>query len=408
MNTFRKQFVLSAFLLVALFDGTVLAQVQPLPIDSIIKARITADGNVSGRGTDFLINLGVPRDNSDGLTLPAGHRMEIILPPEFVNNRQVTNVNTGMTTNADTETVFTSNACTIGNFVCNTSVFVQGWPQRPIATVLPTANKNSPDDFQFNTPVYLLSTGDTENVFVHEAQMEVRPGSAPPGPGIKQIHMILPGFSIPEVQVPTDFPITVRETRVIENDEIEILREGTAPFTVIPETQPSINLTSVFDPMRRNTVYQEVAFGEDPLPYEFYLWDGDGGSFTGVRFDGLDVLDESQNKIGRITITGPEGAAGQALAAPNPSTDIDGGDVFFNRPTARLTAQFTPGGLAGDYVTTIEMFSKDDIGMVNPTIVSTEMLTVNVVPEPTSFGLSLLATCGLGLALRRKRVGRTR
>ena len=220
--------------------------------------------------------------------------------------------------------------------------------------------------------------------------------------------MILPGFSNADVQVPTNFPITVRETRVIENDEIEILREGTALFTVIPETQPSINLTSVFDLMRSNTVYQEVDFGDDPLPYEFYLWDGDGGSFTGVRFDGLDVLDDSDNKIGRITITGPEGAIGQALAAPNPSTDISGGDVFFNRPTARLTAQLTPGDLVGVYVTTIEMFSKSDIGMVDPNIVSTETLTVNVIPEPTSFGLSLLAACGLGLALRRKRVGHTR
>ena len=147
-----------------------------------------------GRATDFLINLGVPNDNRPGFTLPAGNRFEVILPPEFVNDREVIDVNTGMSTAVQTETVFTSNSCAIGNFVCNTSVFVQGWPQRPLVTVFPIAGRNSPDDFQFDTEIYLLSNGENENHFIHEARIEVGPGSVPPGPGIKQIHMILPGF----------------------------------------------------------------------------------------------------------------------------------------------------------------------------------------------------------------------
>ncbi|MCA9217905.1 MAG: hypothetical protein KDB27_32770, partial [Planctomycetales bacterium] len=303
-----------------------------------------------------------------------------------------------------TETVFTSNSCAIGNFVCNTSVFVQGWPQRPLVTVLPPANRNSPDDFVHATDVYTLSSGATENVFVHTAALDVGPGSAPPGPGIKQIHMILPGFSNPNVEVPTDYEIVVRQTRTGENGDVQVIREGSGPFTVIPEVEPSINLTSVFDPTRSNTVYQEIMPGETPRPYEFYMWNGEGTGYTGISFDGENVLDDAQRKIGRISITGPAGATGQSLVSVAPSSSLDGGDVFFGLDTARLTAQFTPGNLPGEYVSTIEMFSKSDIGMENPAIVSAERLTVQVVPEPTSMLLGFLPVWLLGMKLRRRRV----
>ncbi|MCA9217293.1 MAG: hypothetical protein KDB27_29690, partial [Planctomycetales bacterium] len=72
-------------------------------ISSIIKTRITSDGDVAGRPTDFLINLDVPSGNGLGFTLPAGDQIEVILPPEFVNDRQVQDRNTGAITTVGTE-----------------------------------------------------------------------------------------------------------------------------------------------------------------------------------------------------------------------------------------------------------------------------------------------------------------
>ncbi len=105
-------------------------------------------------------------------------------------------------------------------------------------------------------------------------------------------------------------------------------------------------------------------------------WDGAGAGYTGVSIDGEDLLDDAQRKIGRISIAMPAGATGQSLVSLAPSGSINGGDVFFGQDTARLTAQFTPGNLPGEYVSMIEMFSKSDIGLENPAIVSTERLTV--------------------------------
>lgn len=386
------------------FLGSMARGQADLPINSVVRARITADGNVAGRRTDFLINLGVPFDNSPGWTLPEGHRFEVILPPEFANDLEFTNFKTGETGPVTTDTVFTSNSCTIGNFFCNTGVFVQGWPQRPIVNVLPPSNLGSPDDFEYTTEVYMLSNGDNENHFVFDAKQDVGPGSAPPGPGIKQIHMILPGFSNPDVSVNTDFPITVRETRLGEGGEVEVLRVGSAPFTIVPEIQPSINLTSIYDPTRTNTVFQQISPGEQPAQYEFFVWDGEGGAYEGVTISGTDVLNGQQDKIGRVNVTGPEGASGLSLASLAPSAALEGGDIFFHQPTARLSAQVSIDDLPGDYVTTIEIFAQDQLGQVDPAIVSSETLTVRVVPEPSSALLSLVAVGSLGF-LRRRRIG---
>lgn len=375
---------------------------QDLRIDSIIRARITADGDVSGRATDFLINLDLPRDNRDGWTLPAGDMIEIILPPEFVNDRQVTNRNSNVTSSVGTDTVFTSSDCAIGNFFCNTSVFVQGWPQRPLVTVLPPAGRGSPPDFTFNTEIYTLSQGATENVFVHTAVQDVGPGSPPPGPGIKQIHMITPGFSNPIVDTPTDFEIVVRHTRKDEDGVVQVIQETSGPFTVIPDIQPSINLTSIYDMDRNNTVYQEIMPGQTPFAYEFFLWDGDGGAYEGVTIDGNDMLDGAGRKIGQVSISAPDGATGQTLTTAAPSFALDGGDIFFGLPTARLTAQLTPGDMPGEYVTTIEMFNKEDIGLDDPRVYSSEVLTVRVVPEPASIVGLLSGIVCLGVFRRRQ------
>ena len=166
----------------------------------------------------------------------------------------------------------------------------------------------------------------------------------------------------------------------------------------------SLNLTSIYDPSRRNTVYQEIAPGQTPLPYDFLLWNGDGVAYEGVTINGADVLDASMQTIGRVTISAPDGAVGQTLASLAPSSDIPGGDIFFGLPTAHLTAQLTPGDLPGVYVSKIEIFDKASLGLENPPVVSSETLTVRIVPEPSLLGLyALLGGTGLQFARRRRR-----
>lgn len=340
-------------------------------IESIIKARIIADGDVAGAPTDFLINLNVPRDNTPGLSLAAGNTIKITLPPEFIDEGTL-----------QTETVFSSKTCTIGDFTCNTSVFVQGWPQRPIANVVPPVTLTSENTT--GDPVYTLSVeknADGSHTFIHTAIQDVGPGSPPPGPGIKQIHMILPGFTNPTT--PGLYEIVVES----ETGEGGALQTGRANIDILPQIAPSINLNSMFDPMRRNTVYQEVAPGAEILPYEFYLWGADGGPLVGAEIVG-DQLMQNGEVVGQLTITGPPGSEGQSLVSMEPSTLIV--EPFFHQETGRLTAQFAPGDALGEYVTTI--------GLTDGT---SERLVVNMVPEPATFLLAI-PLAGLGVWAQRR------
>ncbi len=340
-------------------------------VHSIVKAGITPDGDVAGAPTDFLINLDVPFDNSDGLSLPAGKTVKIVLPPEFVDGGTLPTV-----------TAFSSKTCTPGALQCNTSAFIQGWPQRPILPVVPPVTGTS-ENTEGN-PVYNLTlekAGEGSNTFVHTAVLDVGPGSAPPGPGIKQIHMILPSFQNPTA--PGDYEIQV----IAETGPGGSEQTGSAVLTIRPETAPSINLTTVYDPMRRNSVHQDVLPGGEIVPYDFWVWDGNGQPMLDVEIVDNKLMQGDQ-EVGEVTISAPDGATGQSLVSTGPSTPVN--EVFFGRETARLTTQFTAGDMLGKYVTRIEMVDGNS-----------QQLTVNVVPEPSAMAL-LVPLAVVGLFLRRR------
>lgn len=368
--------MLSKLLLLLFLCPTCHVSAQDL-IGSIVKGGITSDGDVASAPTDFLINLSVPFDNSLGLSLDAGKTFQIILPSDFVNTETLS-----------AEPAFASKTCTPGALECNTSAFIQGWPQRPIVNAVPPVTGGS--EHTTATLVYDFdyeAQPDGSHVFTHTALTDIGPGSAPPGPGIKQVHMILPGFRNPDTAGSYEIQV------VAETGPDGATETGTADLLVRPSIAPSINLTSIYDAQRRNTVYQEVRPGDDIVPYNFWLWDSNGDPMLGVEVVGNDLVQEGQ-VVGSVSISAPAGATGQSIASTGPSSLVN--EVFFGQETARFEAQLTVGDELGEYVST---FTLNDG--------TTQQLTVNVVPEPASVSLLCVPlTAVLLLRKRRQRIAR--
>ncbi|MEE8478174.1 MAG: CHRD domain-containing protein, partial [Gemmatimonadales bacterium] len=136
---------------------------------------------------------------------------------------------------------------------------------------------------------------------------------------------------------------------------------GTGTLTILAAIAPSINVTSVFNDGTPNTIYQCTETGQaTPFEYDFLLFDGSGGPMTGVTLENGDLM-QSGAKVGEVTITGPEGATGQAVTVAAPSFEITG--PVLGASTARLTAVFTAGSLAGDYAATFSLDGGNSVTM---------------------------------------------
>lgn len=364
----KKQSIQFAVCLSVLFAAN--ARAQNL-VSSVVKAGIAVDGDVAGAPSDFLINLNVLMDASEGLSLLSGRTIKITVPPEFVD--------TGV---HEAVTAFSSKTCTPGALECNTGALIQGWPQRPVLNTFPPvtlASENTTGD-----PVVTFSmqkNADGSHTFTHTAEIDVVPGLPAPGPGIKQLHMILPGFQNPTT--PGDYTIDVSA----ETGTDGAVQTGSAVLNIRPEIAPSINLTSVYDSMRRNTVYQQVNSVDDVVPYGFWLWDGQGEAMLDVDIVGNQLVQQGE-VVGEISIAAPDGATGQTLVSLSPS--VAATEPFFGIATGRFEARLIPGDLPGDYVTTIRMLNGNS-----------QSMTVNLVPEPSS-QIQLFIFGILGLVMRRK------
>ncbi len=321
---------------------TPIPPIGPNIVDSIVKAPIVPDGDVAGAVTDFVINLDRSMDPSvDGRSLAAGDYIKITLPEDFINN------------GFDTGAPGAAN-CMPGP--CNLGVLLQGWPQHPIA---PPAAK------------YSLTMEGT-HTFVYTALEDLGPAGAD-NPGIKQMHLILLGFTNPEAG---DYEITV-EAQTGSDGGVET---GTGILTIRPAIVPSINVTSVFNEGTPNTIYQTNGTGQAaPFAYDFLLWDATGSPMTGVSLeDGILMRDGA--RVGEVSIAAPDGATGQAVGVAAPSAEITGPVLMV--PTARLTAQFTAGDLPGLYTATFSLDGGTSVTM---------FVAATAIPEPPA-SASLAAT----------------
>ncbi len=325
-------------------------------VGSIARAPVTPDGDVAEAATDFVIDLTVDLDPAvRGKILPKGHSIRVVLPDEF------------FLANADTHPVadlFSSEKCVPGNLQCSTAVMLQGWPQQPI---LPSAPPGIAIQYSFK------HEADT-NTLVFTAEVDID-GVPLPGPGIKQLHLILLGFVNPKT--PGAYPVAVS----IVDGEGNVLESGSQDFLIRPDPAPSINITSVFvpgdvnegGPPNPNTIYQNTTTNaETPMPWDFLLWDTNGGAYAGVELVQVDDLGGrlvySGKEIGSFTIEAPAGATGQSVSAgPSialPSTPVIGKSFGKPIPVGRLTAVFKAGSVAGRYLTRFEMNDGNSVLMV--------------------------------------------
>ncbi len=301
-------------------------------VSSVVKAPIVADGDVVNAATDIVIDLDASLDPAvSGRTLLAGRTIKVTLPDEFVD--------TGLLPLQD---IFSSPTCIPGNLQCSTAVLLQGWPQHPILPRVPPAPPG------VGVPQYSLNLEGT-NTIVFTANVDLVPGVPLSGPGIKQIHLILKGFTNPPH--PGFYPIAV-EAETGPNGEVE---SGTGIVHILPQVRPSINVTSAFNAGAPNTIFQKTAPGElTPLPYDFLLWDRTGDPLEGVTVEMVNpdyaLLRQGRRVVGHVAIETPPGATGQEVFTVEPSSVINA--PISGVPTARLTAFFRVGSATGEYVVT--------------------------------------------------------
>ncbi len=338
-----KKHLLVFALVTTLATLTQSAQATDQFVGSIAKAPISPDGNVAGAITDIVIDLDRSLDpDVNGRSLLAGRSIKVTLPDAFVDTGQL-----------PLQDVFSSPTCVPGNLQCSTAVLLQGWPQRPI---LPSFPPNPPGT---GLPQYSLSL-EGSNTIVFTADIDLTPGVALAGPGIKQIHLILYGYTNPAK--PGFYPVTV-EAETGPNGEIE---SGVGSVQIIPRTRPSINVTSVFNPGSPNTIYQHTAPGElTPLPYDFLLWDRQGSPLEGVTIEMVNthhgLLRQGRRVVGQIKIDTPPGASGQEVFTLTPSAPINA--PISGIPTAHLTSYFRAGSVSGEYVVRFSLNGGNQVQM---------------------------------------------
>ena len=247
--------------------------------------------------------------------------------------------------------------CAPGNLQCSTAVLLQGWPQNPIRP--PFQN-------------YSLSYDADTNTLVFTALQDLIP-DPPMEPGIKQIHLILNGFTNPAE--PGSYPVVV--TAEVRPDGTE--EQGVGILEVLAEPRPSINVTSAFNgeaSYRPNTIYQIANPGElSAFPYDFLLWGEDGEALEGVTIEALNArhsqLVQGEEVIGHIYVDGPAQAEGHQIAATAGSTIINSPVTGFE--TGRLNVCFKAGTVPGDYVVTLKLNGGNTVRMFVDVVDSEEV-----------------------------------
>lgn len=325
-------------------------------VHSIVNAPVAVDGTVAGAATDFVINFDLDMDPSiPGKTLAKGSSIRIKLPEAFVF---------ADSENYPLQNVFGAKDCVPGNFKCSTAVLSHGWPQNPILPSFPPG-KNAQYTLSFESDTNTLIF--TANVMIKDVPL--------PGPGIKQMHLILLGFKNPTI--PGRYPIHVS----IMDETGAVLESGMDHLLIRPTPAPSINVTSVFvpgdvkggNPPNPNTIYQTTVPNRvAPMPWDFLMWDANGTPYTDIEIiqteSNRGELRHKEKVVGWFFISAPEGAMGQKVtrlaSVAIPGTPVIGKSFGTPIPAGRLTAQFTAGSKAGRYVTHFEMNQGNQIHMI--------------------------------------------
>ena len=205
---------------------------------------------------------------------------------------------------------------------------------------------------------HLISLEGTHTI-VYTANVDIVPGLAAPGPGIKQTHLLLFGFRNPDEGV---YDIKV----VAETGPGGAVETGIGRVEIVDSPQPSISVTSAFNAGSPNTIYQSTATNSlTSLAYDFLLWDGNGLPFTGITIEPVNStrwdLVKGNQVVGQVVLQALRGATGQELTSGQPSFEIN--SPVSGVATARLTAQFKTGDALGDYILVFSMNDGNSVVM---------------------------------------------
>ncbi len=296
----------------------------------VSKAYTSEDGYMAGEPTDVVLDLGTSLDPAvPGRTLRAGDSIRVTLPDAFTSS--------GLPAAAPAE-------CDVAGGACNTGFLLQGWP----------------DSYFPTTEDYYTVEMDGSHTFVFTATRDLGPSAG--APGIKQIHLLAPGFTNPENVA--EYLVEVQA----ETGPGGALESDAGSF--VPSEWFGLDLTGAFagpgdGAAHANTIYQQALVGESPAwAYDFLMWDSPPSGWFGditlqpLREDGGTVVPEGPTilasggfkselyELGGWWIEGPEGATGATVSAEpvqDVTVPITGGTV------PRLRVSFTAGDLPGRY-----------------------------------------------------------
>lgn len=290
-------------------------------VSAVSRAPMVPDGDVAGAATDIVIDLDRSLDpDIAGRILPAGGTIRVTLPDAFRSSDLPT---------SDPVT------CEASSRACDTGILVG----------VPSRSTDASDGLAYTVEL------EGKRTLVFTALADLGLGDMP---GIKQIHLSLPGFTNPQAG---DYIVEI-EAETGPGGSVET---GAAELTVYPSIRPSMDATSGFaasegQPLP-DIVHQRTTTGSAaPLPWDFLLWESGGVPAVGVELSqrddsGGDILQDGR-AIGRFTIDAPTGARGQSVSGePSVLAEVPGS----TDKAGRLTASFTAGDTPGLYVTTFAL-----------------------------------------------------
>jgi hypothetical protein len=318
-----------AALAIALLAPSAIAGSKSLDI-STVKAPVAPDGTTAGAVTDFVINFKNLDPSKKGEKLRAGDTVEVVLSDAFVSD--------GSTPTGPP-----------GNFV----IILQGWPQSPA----------------FPFP---WTTGIVGNTITLTLTGDYRPGDFGPGP--KQVHLLLRGFTNPALPgvYPVELTITKNSGKKSKGSKGSKSHSGTGHVRIIPDARPNVNPISLFSgppgppPPFFNPLYQTLELGEAARQVGLYLWAANSAAFTGVDVTPTpnpsyyQLTDAALAVVGEVWIIAPAGANAYSLSSvalpPGGPPSILASAFATGVDVGLLGIQFTPdSAVAGDYEIAISM-----------------------------------------------------
>ena len=311
-----------------------LANAKPKSLDiSTLKAPVVPDGTTAGAVTDFVINFKDLDPDKKGEKLHAGDTVEVVLSDAFLSD--------GSTPIGPS-----------GNFV----ILLQGWPQSPPAP---------PPSFPWTTAI----SGNTITVTLTD---DYKPGDLGPGP--KQVHLLLRGFTNPSLPgvYPVELTITRNSGKKSKKSKGSKSDSGTGYVRIIPDARPNVDPISIFSgppgppPPFFNPLYQTLELGEAAHRVGLYLWDANSVPFAGVNVTATgnptyyQLTDALGAVVGEVWITAPAGAIAYSFSSvglpPGGPPSVIVSAFASGVPVGLLGVQFTPDpSVAGDYEIAISM-----------------------------------------------------